>query len=162
MEEIKFGFSYSSYDSINELPEHLQHLLEKAKEVTKHAYAPYSRFHVGAAARLVNGETITGTNQENASFPVGLCAERVLLSAISSQHPDVPIESIAISYASAHQKSDHPIAPCGICRQTLLEYEIRLKSHIQLVLAGFTGKVYVLDSVSTLLPLAFKGDELLL
>ncbi len=93
-------------------------------------------------------------------FPVGLCAERVLLSAISSQHPDVPIEIIAISYKSEHQQSDHPIAPCGICRQTLLEYEIRLKSPIQLVLAGFTGKVYVLDSVSTLLPLAFSSGEL--
>jgi cytidine deaminase len=161
MKEIKIEIAYNHYNSIDELPGSLQALLNKAKETTQYAYAPYSHFKVAAAARLVNGKIITGTNQENASFPAGLCAERVLLSSISSQYPDVAIEAIAISYQSANQSSDHPVAPCGICRQTLLDYEGRQKSPIQVVLGGTTGEIYVINSVTTLLPLAFTSGELL-
>ena len=91
--------------------------------MTEQAYAPYSNFHVGAVAKLENGEIVAGTNQENASYPVGICAERVLLGSAATLHPDVAIESIAISYNSEKVKSDHPISPCGMCRQSLLEYE---------------------------------------
>src|SRR5436190_19277763 len=96
--EKKFEFSYLAYDSIDELTDKDSSLLKEAREVTDQAYAPYSKFRVGAAARLANGETVSGTNQENASYPVGICAERVLLSTISSLHPQTPIDSMAISY----------------------------------------------------------------
>jgi cytidine deaminase len=160
MKESKFEFNYKVYDSISELPEEQQWLLNEAREVTANAYAPYSKFQVGAVARLVNGEIVAGSNQENASFPVGLCAERVLLASTSSLFPRVPIEMIAISYKSEHQKSDHPISPCGICRQSLQEFENRVSHSVQLILGGMEGPVYVIDSASQLLPLAFTSEEL--
>lgn len=148
------------YDNITELPEEDQWLLKEAREVTANAYAPYSKFQVGAVARLANGETVAGSNQENASFPVGLCAERVLLASVSSLFPRIPIETIAVSYKSEHQKSDHPISPCGICRQALQEFEGRVNHPVQLILGGMEGPVYVIDSASRLLPLAFTSEEL--
>ena len=160
MKENKFEFNYNVYDNISELPEEDQWLLNEAREVTANAYAPYSKFQVGAVARMANGEIVAGSNQENASFPVGLCAERVLLASISSLFPKVPIEKIAISYKSELQKSDHPISPCGICRQSLQEFESRVKHPVQLILGGIEGPVYVIDSASRLLPLAFTSKEL--
>ncbi|MDQ3279382.1 MAG: cytidine deaminase [Bacteroidota bacterium] len=160
MKENKFEFNYKVYDNITELPEEQQWLLSEAREVTSNAYAPYSNFQVGAVAKMANGEIVAGSNQENASFPVGLCAERVLLASISSLFPRVPIETIAISYRSEHQKSDHPISPCGICRQSLQEFEGRVKHPVQLILGGMEGPVYVIDSASRLLPLAFTSEEL--
>jgi cytidine deaminase len=100
MRKERQDFSYDVYDSIEELPAQDASLLKKAQEVTSNAYAPYSHFHVGAAAQLHNGQIVTGSNQENASYPVGICAERVLLSSASSQFPNVPINMIAISYTS--------------------------------------------------------------
>ena len=160
MKENKFEFSYKVYDNIAELPEEQQWLLNEAREVTSNAYAPYSKFQVGAVARMANGEIIAGSNQENASFPVGLCAERVLLASISSVFPRIPIDTIAISYKSELQKSDHPISPCGICRQSLQEFESRVNHPVQLILGGMEGPVYVIDSASRLLPLAFTSEEL--
>ncbi|HEY0059381.1 MAG TPA: cytidine deaminase [Flavisolibacter sp.] len=160
MTELKFEFSYKSYDSIDDLPEEQQWLLGEAREVTEQAYAPYSHFKVGAIAKLSNGEIVAGTNQENASFPIGLCAERVLLASASSIFPKIPIDTIAISYKSDGNASDHPIAPCGICRQSLQEFETRIGHSIQLILGGMTGRVYVIDSASKLLPLAFTSEEL--
>ena len=160
MREKKFEFNYTVYDTIDELPEEQKSLLKEAREVTEHAYAPYSRFQVGAIAKLANGEIVRGSNQENASFPVGLCAERVLLASVSSVFPKIPIESIAISYKSEEQKSDHPISPCGICRQALQEYEGRIGKPVQLILGGMEGPVYIIDSASRLLPLAFTSEEL--
>jgi len=160
MKKEKYDFAYEVYDSIDELSEQEAMLLKKAREVTQHAYAPYSHFKVGAVAKMKNGEIVSGSNQENASFPVGLCAERVLLASASSQYPKVPIDIIAISYNSDKVASDHPVAPCGICRQSLQEFEERLKSPIKLVLGGMQGKVIVIDKASQLLPLAFTSDEL--
>src|SRR5689334_24067947 len=100
MQENKFEFNYRVYESIDELPEDQRWLLKEARQVTENAYAPYSNFQVGAVARLVNGEIVSGSNQENASFPVGLCAERVLLATASSLFPKVPIQTMAISYKS--------------------------------------------------------------
>jgi cytidine deaminase len=160
MKESKYEFNYRVYDSVDELPENQQKLLKEARNVTKNAYAPYSNFQVGAVAMMANGETVSGSNQENASFPVGLCAERVLLGTISSLFPRVPVETIAISYKSEHQKSDHPISPCGMCRQALQEYEGRVSHPVQLILGGMEGPVYVIDSASKLLPLAFTSEEL--
>ena len=160
MQEKKFEFTYDVYDSIDELPEDERWLLNEAREVTEQAYAPYSHFHVGAVARLANGEIVAGSNQENASFPVGLCAERVLLASISSLFPKVPIDKIAISYKGEGHMNDHPISPCGICRQTLQEFESRVKHPIKLILGGMTGQAFTIDSASRLLPLAFTSDEL--
>ena len=152
--------SYQVFDSINELEEKDAVLLKKAMDISANAYAPYSHFHVGAVARLSSGEYIHGTNQENASFPVGICAERVLLASASTMFPDLPIESIAISYQNEGAKSDHPIAPCGMCRQALNEYEGRMNQPIRIILGGMVGPVYIIPSVSALLPFSFTGSEL--
>ena len=160
MKEQKFEFLFEVYDSIDELNEHDKQLLNEARNATQRAYAPYSNFHVGAAAKLINGKIITGSNQENASFPVGICAERVLLGASSSLYPEVAIETMAVSYQNKNAKSDHPISPCGMCRQALQEVEGRMKRPIRLILGGMEGKVFVIDSASSLLPLAFTNEEL--
>ena len=161
MKKEKYDFAYEVYDSIDELSEQEASLLKKARETTRHAYAPYSHFKVGAVAKMKNGEIVTGSNQENASYPVGLCAERVLLASASSLYPNVPIDIIAISYNCDQVASDHPVAPCGICRQSLQEFEERSKTPIKLVLGGMQGKVIVIEKASQLLPLAFTSDELL-
>ena len=160
MKERKFEFSFEVYDSIDELGAEDQQLLTEARNVTEQAYAPYSNFRVGAAAKLENGKIVTGTNQENASYPVGICAERVLLSTVSSLYPDIPVTTMAVSYQSNKIKSDHPISPCGMCRQALLEFEGRTSKLIRLILAGIKGKIYVIRSASQLLPLAFGSEEL--
>jgi len=160
MKEHKSEFSFQVYDSIDELDEQDQDLLTAARNVTEKSYAPYSNFQVGAAAKLTNGETVSGANQENASFPVGICAERVLLGSAASNYPGIPIETMAISYQSKLVKSDHPISPCGMCRQALQEFESRVRKPIRLILAGMKGKIFVIESASLLLPLAFTSEEL--
>jgi cytidine deaminase len=160
MKEQKFEFSIQVYDGIDELDNSDRKLLIEARNATTKAYAPYSHFFVGAAARLSNGQIVTGSNQENASYPVGICAERVLLGSASSLYPDTPIEAMAISYQSERVKSDHPISPCGMCRQSLQEFEIRTNKKLRLILGGMEGKVYVLSNASLLLPLAFTNEEL--
>lgn len=160
MKENKYEFSYKVFNDINELDKKDADLLIRARKVTKDAYAPYSNFHVGAVAILSNGEIVAGTNQENASYPVGICAERVLLGSVATLHPNIPIESIAISYEGNGVKSDHPISPCGMCRQALLEYENRLNKPIRLILSGQEGKVFVIRSAGLLLPFAFTSSNL--
>lgn len=160
MKPKKFEFAYEVYDDISELDEQDAMLLSRARQVTSSAYAPYSNFHVGAAAILANGEVVTGTNQENAAYPVGTCAERVLLGTAATLHNNIPVKSMAVSYNSNKVKSDHPISPCGMCRQALLEYEMRMKGPIRLILGGMEGKVYVIPSANLLLPFAFSGNEL--
>jgi len=160
MKEQKSEFSFEVYDSIDELDKYDHDLLIAACKATEQSYAPYSNFHVGAAAKMTNGEIVSGSNQENASFPVGICAERVLLGSASFQYPDVPIETMAISYQSKLVKSDHPISPCGMCRQALQEFESRVRKPIRLILGGMKGKIFVIKSASLLLPLAFTNEEL--
>ena len=160
MNQEKYDFSFEVYDSIDELPRPDALLVKEARNITANAYAPYSHFHVGAIAQLKNGKTVTGTNQENAAYPVGICAERVLLSSAASLFPNVAIDTMAISYDNKNGKSNHPISPCGICRQTLLEYEERVKQPIRLILSGLEGKIYVIKKASQLLPLSFGGDDL--
>ena len=160
MKKSEYKFSFDIYDSIEELSSADAWLLQEAREVTEQAYAPYSHFQVGAIAKMANGEIVAGSNQENASFPVGLCAERVLLASASSLYPKTPIESITISYQSNNGNSNHAIAPCGICRQSLQEYEMRVGHPIRLILGGMEGKVFVINQASLLLPLAFTSEEL--
>lgn len=160
MEKRVHQFSYEIYDSAEELAPADYDLLNKAKSATAHAYAPYSRFRVGAAARLGNGEVVTGANQENASFPAGICAERVLMSAAASLFPGIAINTLAISYHNDNGVSDNPISPCGICRQSLQEFEQRTGMPIRLILGGQKGTVYIIPQSTLLLPFAFSGDEL--
>ncbi|RAJ05066.1 cytidine deaminase [Chitinophaga skermanii] len=160
MEKILQSFTYTRYNDLSELPENDAWLLQEARDVTSHAYAPYSKFQVGAVMRLINGEIIAGSNQENASFPVGICAERVALSAAASIWPDVPIETIAVSYHNLQGESNHPISPCGICRQSLAEYQVRLKHPIRLILGGLTGEIFVVENANDLLPLSFSADDM--
>lgn len=135
-------------------------LLEAARKATGDAYAPYSKFRVGAAVRLINGQILTGSNQENASFPVGICAERVTLSAASAAFSGIAITDLALTYINESGASNRPISPCGICRQTLAEYEQRFGQSIRLILGGISGEIYIINKASDLLPLAFSGVEL--
>lgn len=157
-DEIRFGFEV--YESSKDLASADQVLIDAARKVTEKAYAPYSNFLVGAVAKLNTGETISGTNQENASYPVGICAERVLLASAAMLHTNIPIETMAIAYHNLHGESDHPVSPCGMCRQYLSEYETRMKQPIRLILSGMNGKVIVVEKAGQLLPLSFGGEDL--
>lgn len=160
MNKEEYHFNYAVYDSIEALDPGDAALLAEARKVTAAAYAPYSRFNVGAVARMANGQTVAGTNQENASYPAGLCAERVLLSSAATLFPNMAIETMAISYHNMNGESDHPISPCGICRQSLAEYQERTKHPIRLLLSGMQGKIYVIENAGMLLPLSFGSADL--
>ena len=160
MKKQQHTFSYERYDAVDDLDPKDAILLNAARAVTKDAYAPYSHFRVGAAAILENGAFVSGTNQENASFPAGICAERVLMSAASSLYPGVPIDTMAISYDNENGPSDRPISPCGICRQSLQEFEQRTGRPIRLILGGQQGQIYIIPQAHLLLPFAFTADEL--
>lgn len=160
MKAESFAFNYKVYDSIEELNKVDAALLTEAREITKFAYAPYSNFRVGAVARLVNGEKVTGTNQENASYPAGICAERTLLSTASSLFPGVAIDTIAISYNNINGKSDRPISPCGICRQSFAEFQQRTQHPIRIILSGQEGKIQVIENAADLLPFVFSSDDM--
>ncbi|HRD58773.1 MAG TPA: cytidine deaminase [Ferruginibacter sp.] len=155
-----YSFEYEEYLNSDALSPADKALVEAARKVTADAYAPYSHFNVGAVALLKNGQTINGTNQENASYPVTICAERVLMSAASVLHKDVPIQTMAITYHNLNGSSIKPASPCGMCRQALKEYEDRTKTPIRLLLTGMEGKVYVITQSSQLLPFSFGGDDL--
>ena len=135
-------------------------LLDAARTATEHAYAPYSNFSVGAAVRLSNGQILTGSNQENASFPAGICAERVVLSTASSIYPGIAVTDMALTYINKSGSSNRPISPCGICRQTLTEWEQRFGQSIRLILSGISGEIYVINRATDLLPLAFSSQQL--
>ncbi len=131
MKILKLDAHIEVYRQIDELPKTDQILLEKARQSLKDAYAPYSKFQVGAALRLNNGKTIIGSNQENAAFPLTLCAERVAIFAAAAQYPHAAIDSIAITAKSAGQILDRPITPCGSCRQVIYESEFRFEQPIR-------------------------------
>ena len=160
MKTEEFKFNISVYDSIDELNNDDAFLLAEARSVTQFAYAPYSNFLVGAVAKLSNGETVTGTNQENDSYPAGICAERVLLSTAASQYPGIGIDTVAISYNNSKGKSNKPVSPCGICRQSFAEFQQRTKTPIRIILSGMEGQVQVIENAAFLLPLVFGSDDL--
>lgn len=160
MNKEQYSFSYEVYDSIADLDEQDASLLAEARKVTAAAYAPYSNFNVAAVAKLANGAVVTGTNQENASYPVGICAERSLLSTIAALHPNIPVDTIAISYDNNVGTSNKPISPCGMCRQSLVEYEERVKQPIRLILSGMEGSVIILEKAHALLPFSFGSADL--
>ncbi len=153
-------FDFQELSSMEELSNDDRRLLEKAKEAANKAYAPYSEFRVGAAVLLENEEIITGNNQENAAYPSGLCAERVAMFYASSQYPGVPFKALAITANSDKVSINHPISPCGSCRQVMVEYEILSKKPMKVILSGQTGPIYIIDRVTDLLPFSFGPEEL--
>jgi len=156
MNKKVYQFEFEEYDSSIALNKEDSELFMAAGQATGNAYAPYSKFNVGAAARLINGEIITGANQENASFPAGLCAEGVVLAAASSRFPNVAIDAIAVTYLSGTGASDQPVSPCGICRQSMQEHRLRMGRPIRLIMGGATGKIIAVGDASNLMPFAFK------
>lgn len=143
----------------NELSEEDRRLIDMAKEATKRSYAPYSKFSVGAAALLANGEIVIGTNQENAAYPSGLCAERTTLFYANSQYPDQAVKTLAIAARTENDFLDSPIPPCGACRQVILETEKRYNQPIRILLYG-KENIYLIEGIEDLLPLSFSKKDM--
>jgi cytidine deaminase len=160
MQKIETCSAYELYNAIDELNAEDKNLLLQAQKATQTAYAPYSDYHVGAAVLLENGVVVTGSNQENAAYPSGLCAERVAVFAAGAHNPDVKIKSIAIAAYAGNNPAPRPVSPCGDCRQVMAEYEHRYKHAIRLIMQGENGKVIIIDNVKALLPFMFSSDNL--
>jgi len=160
MKKKKIGFELFIYTDASELSQNDQELLRDAAAARENAYAPYSKFKVGAAVLLENGEVVIGNNQENASYPSGLCAERVAIFHAGAKYPGVAIKAIAISAASSKQEVGEPAAPCGNCRQSIIEYEQKQRAPISLLMSSDTGPIYKCNSTSDILPLAFNSSFL--
>jgi cytidine deaminase len=160
MKDIKIESTLTVYDNFNELPLDIASLMEKAIEARKNAYAPYSKFSVGAAILLDNNQIVTGNNQENASYPSGLCAERTAIYYAGAQFPDAKILRMALTAGSRINQTITPIPPCGACRQAIAEYEVKQESPIEIYFMGETGKVVKSNSLANLLPLGFDRSFL--
>jgi len=160
MQIIQQPFEYQVYASPAELADADRELLEKAEAAVSTSYAPYSHYHVGSAVRMANGMIFTGSNQENIAFPAGVCAERVAVFTAVSNYPDVPVESIAITAVADSFKVAEPVPPCGVCRQAIMEYEIKSGRKIRLVMGCQGGKVYIINGMDSLLPLTFHENGL--
>jgi cytidine deaminase len=145
---------------VEELEPVLRELVDKAKAMTQNAYCPYSHFHVGAAALLADGQIVAGSNQENAAYPSGLCAERTTLFAANANNPNTPVVALAIACYTQGHFSKQAISPCGACRQVMLETEHRFATPMKVILYG-EDMCYVFNSAADLLPLNFVAESLL-
>jgi cytidine deaminase len=154
MNKRKIISEITEYTDLEEMAQEDRTLIHKAMNAASTAYAPYSKFRVGAAVLLENNEIISGNNQENAVFPVGLCAERVAVFYAHAKYPDVPIKSIAVSAIHDNNFTDNPVGLCGSCRQVLLESENRFHNDVKIIMFG-RNKIIQLSSVKDLLPLHF-------
>ena len=155
MKEEQFICPYKLYESLEELEPQDAALMRQAHAAARNAYAPYSKFRVGAAVRLANGAVVMGNNVENAAYPSGLCAERVAMFAAMAQYPGVAIEALAITGHSDVKPIDEPVAPCGACRQVMVEVEQVSKRPLRVMCQGETGSIMVFDGVETLMPFIF-------
>ncbi len=160
MKEITINTTIAVYSKIDDLPADIQSLMQQAVETRKNAYAPYSRFRVGAALLLENGKTVVGSNQENAAYPSGLCAERVAIFQAGALYPNVKILKLAITAASDTNPTLSPIPPCGACRQSIAEYEFKQDTPIEIYFMGESGEIYKSNSINNLLPLSFDKTSL--
>jgi cytidine deaminase len=160
MRELNINTAFKVYDNVNELDAATKFLMEQAIEVRKTAYAPYSKFSVGAALELDNGEVVLGTNQENAAYPSGLCAERVAIFYAGSQFPNAKVLKICITASPNNRDSNIPIPPCGACRQSIAEYEFKQEKPIEIYFMGAKGEVYKSESLKNLLPFMFDKNHL--
>lgn len=155
VEQITHRLTYSKYDSIESLSDEDQKLVRKAQEAMDTAYAPYSNFQVGCAILLEDNEVVIGSNQENSAYPSGLCAERVALFHIGTTNK--PIKTIAV--ATRKEINGRPIAPCGSCRQVMVEFANRQEGRIELIMYSGSS-VLKFDNVLNLMPLSFGPDDL--
>jgi cytidine deaminase len=160
MKEISRTASIQVFEKADELPPHEQSLLMEAQKATENAYAPYSKFKVGCAVQLANGEIVTGSNQENVAYPSGLCAERVAMFYAGSRYPGVTIQAIAITARSSDFVLSEPVTSCGACLQSMLEYENKQNQPITVILQGETGEIYVAHGLQTFMPFQFIRNEL--
>lgn len=146
--------------TIDELSSKEREVVDAARKATANSYAVYSGFKVGAAVRLSDGTIVSGTNQENAAYPSGLCAERTTLFWANSQYPDNAVEIMAIAACTEQGELERPITPCGACRQVILETEKRFKTPIRIILYGSKECYIIEDGIKTLMPLSFDSDFL--
>lgn len=160
MKVRNISIQYEEYLEGENLREPDNVLISNAKDALASAYAPYSEFRVGAAVLLDNGELILGSNQENAAYPSGLCAERVALFHAKSKYPDAVVEAVAITASSENFNINNPITPCGACRQVIAEVESRQDKEIRIIMKGQTGPTQIVNGISNLLPLVFKEEKL--
>ncbi|MDR0367827.1 MAG: cytidine deaminase [Bacteroidales bacterium] len=160
MDNRTLNIHYTLFDDEKELTDQDRRLLDKARRASEHAYVPYSEFRVGSAVLLDNNVMLAGNNQENASFPLGLCAERVTLFSAMSQYPEAKVTAMAVYGNPKHFKMKQYLSPCGGCRQVMSEYERRGKQKIHLLLAGNAGKIMMIEGVDNLLPFEFSSENM--
>jgi cytidine deaminase len=161
MARKSYTFTYEKYAHPDELKEVDRRMLDASRAARKTAYAPYSNFRVGAAVLLPGDIIISGSNQENASYPLCLCAERTALASSESQYPGLAPLGMAISVDYAEKQPDYPVPPCGACRQVIRETEFRYQQAIRIIIQGNSGPILVFPSASGLLPFSFEPDMLL-
>ena len=160
MNKITITTDFEVFESIQELPNEIQNLMQEAVAIRKTAYAPYSNFKVGAAILLDNGKIILGSNQENAAYPSGLCAERVAIFYAGSTFPNAKIVKMFITASPQDRDLEEPIPPCGSCRQAIAEYEFKQDAPIAIFFMGAKGDIYKSDSLKNILPLVFDKNHL--
>ena len=148
------------FGSQGELTAGDRELLELAVKACDSSYSPYSTFRVGAAVRMANGEFLSGSNQENAAYPSGLCAERVVLFYAQAKYPGIAAEAIAVYARTDEFKLDRPVTPCGACRQVIAEHESRYGTKTRVIMGGANGSVVITEGIENLLPLMFQLDQL--
>lgn len=159
-ERITFDVFLEEYKNISQLPVDCQTLLNQARESCQYAYAPYSNFLVGAALLMENGQVVTGSNQENASYPNSLCAERVALYCAASRFPSVAIKKLAVSAKKKEGDAYLGVTPCGSCRQVISEYQSIQESPIEIIMEGPESSIFVAASVDMLLPFKFSAKNM--
>ncbi|WP_029037088.1 cytidine deaminase [Salinimicrobium xinjiangense] len=160
MKKITISADLEIYDSEAELPNDVQDLMTEAIEAREKSYSPYSKFKVGAAILMENGEVVTGSNQENASYPAGLCAERTAIFYAGAKYPEIKITKMALTARSENHQVEVPTPPCGSCRQAIAEYEVKQEQPIEIYFMGEKGKIVKANSISDLLPLIFDNSYL--
>ena len=160
MKKLQLTTEYTLFEKMEELSPQDQELMKLAIQTRKTAYSPYSKFSVGASILLDNGSVVIGSNQENAAYPSGLCAERVAIFSANAQYPKNTILKLAISASSSRKKVAEPVAPCGACRQSISEYEVKQNSPIEILFMGETGSIIKVSSLKDLLPLSFDRSFL--
>ena len=160
MKEIKKEITIKVFDDTDSFSSLEKELINRAVKAQESAYAKYSNFRIGSAVLLANGKIISGSNQENAVFPLGLCAERVALFSAGSTYPDVPVVALALSAEKKLREDEVPVFPCGSCRNVLIEQENKFGNKIKLFITGSNGKIYVVDTVEDILPFAFSPRTL--
>lgn len=155
MQKLNLTITLETYQNDTELTASQRKLLEEARKATYKSYAPYSKFHVGAAILLDDGSIITANNQENAAFPSGSCAEQSAIFWVGANHPERKIKAIAVIARPGSGDEFRGVPPCGACRQAMLEYEVRQAEPIRLIMLGAKNQILITESIGDLLPLKF-------